>query len=152
MTLRMSIAILLGLAAAVEDIAHRRISNWIPVAALAAGLVCLSIERGWRGALSAGGGAVAGFLVFLVFYVLGGMGGGDVKLMSGFGAIVGIEHLLEAALWTAGLGGVFAGFSLAVTTLRNLWNRKSSAARTAESIPYAPAIAIGSWLALLPKT
>ena len=90
MTMQMAVAISLGLAAAVEDIARRRISNWIPVVALTAGVVTLSIERGWRGALSSVGGALGGFLVFLIFYCLGGMGGGDVKLMAGLGAVVGV--------------------------------------------------------------
>ncbi len=41
------------------------------------------------GALYALAGAAAGFAVFLIFYLLGGMGGGDVKLMAGFGALLG---------------------------------------------------------------
>jgi prepilin peptidase CpaA len=90
-----------GLSASVEDLAKRRISNWIPVAAALAGFAIHIHGNGWKGALSAALGLVAGFCVFLVFYVLGGMGGGDVKLMAGFGAILGIERLLPAAFWTA---------------------------------------------------
>jgi prepilin peptidase CpaA len=151
MTVQMSVALWIGLAAAVEDIARRRVSNWIPVTAVVAGLFCLTLERGWRGALSSLAGAVAGFLVFLVFYLLGGMGGGDVKLMAGLGAVVGIEHLVEAALWTAGLGGVLAAVTVAVTTVRDWWARRSGQPHAGQAIPYAPAIALGSWLALLPK-
>ena len=120
--------------------------------ALLAGFACLSVERGWRGALSAAGGAVGGFLVFLVFYWLGGMGGGDVKLMAGLGAVVGIERLPEAALWTAGLGGILAVLCLGFSAVRSLWMTKSKARQVDASIPYAPAIALGAWLALLPKT
>ena len=58
------------------------------------------------GALTALAGTAAGFAVFLIFYLLGGMGGGDVKLMAGFGALLGTGRLLEAALWTAGIGGM----------------------------------------------
>ena len=152
MSAQLSVAILLGLSAAVEDIARRRISNWIPMTALAAGFGCLSVERGWRGALSAAGGAVGGFLVFLVFYWMGGMGGGDVKLMAGLGAVVGMERLLEAALWTAGLGGILAVLCVGFASLRGLWMAKSKAPRADASIPYAPVIALGAWLALLPKT
>ena len=39
---------------------------------------------------------LAGAGVFLIFYLLGGMGGGDVKLMAGFGAVLGVPRLLEA--------------------------------------------------------
>lgn len=110
----------------------------------------MSVDRGWRGAMSSLLGAVGGFAVFLIFYWLGGMGGGDVKLMAGFGAILGIERLLEAALWTAGCGGVLAAVYVAVATVRNVWSARPANARV-KAIPYAPAIAIGSWLALLNK-
>lgn len=146
---QLAIAIVIGLAAALEDIARRRISNWIPITAFLAGLVCLGIDRGWRGAVSAIGGAVAGFCVFLVFYCLGGMGGGDVKLMAGLGAVVGIERVLPAALWTAAFGGVLALGYVAVAALHTLCTRKGRSAGPVKSIPYAPAIAVGTWVALL---
>ncbi len=150
MTPQVAIALVTGIAASAEDLWHRQISNWIPAAALAAGLCAMSVDRGWRGALSSVLGAAGGFLVFLVFYWLGGMGGGDVKLMAGFGAVLGVERLLEAALWTAGCGGVIAAVCVAVSTVRNLWaNRPANA--PVKAIPYAPAIAIGSWLALVTK-
>src|SRR4051812_4821764 len=108
MSAQFLIALLIGLAASTEDVRRRRIPNWIPITAFTSGLLCLSIDRGWRGAASALGGAVGGFAVFLVFYCLGGMGGGDVKLMAGLGAVVGIENVIAAALWTAACGGVLA--------------------------------------------
>jgi prepilin peptidase CpaA len=79
------------------------------------------------------------------------MGGGDVKLMAGFGALLGAGRLLEAALWTAGIGGILAVGALAWKTLRR--NRQESVALNSEkdSIPYAPAITLGVWLALVPK-
>ncbi len=145
-----AIAIVIGLAAAIEDIARRRISNWIPITAFVAGVICLAWNRGWSGAGSAIGGAGAGFVVFLVFYCLGGMGGGDVKLMAGLGAVVGIERVLPAALWTAACGGVLAAICLAVPAIRSLGARRPNPQAPVKSIPYAPAIAVGMWLALLP--
>ena len=150
MNAQLPIAVLIGLAAAIEDIVHRRISNWIPIIAFAAGLCCLAHQRGWYGILSALGGAVGGFAAFLVFYWLGGMGGGDVKLMAGLGAVVGVERLVAATLWTAACGGLLAVICMAVSALRNAWVENSAGARL-QSIPYAPVIALGSWLALLPK-
>ena len=151
MTPAFSIALLVGLAASAEDLIRRRISNWIPLAAFAAGLASLTVERGWRGALSSLGGAVGGFSVFLIFYWLGGMGGGDVKLMAGLGAVVGLERLAAAALWTAACGGVMAAMWVLAVELRNRIIRTPERAKAVQSIPYAPAIALGSWLALLPK-
>jgi len=172
MTAQVCIAIVIGIAATVEDLARRRISNWICVAALCAGLVLHITSAGWRGGVSSLLGAITGFFVFLIFYLLGGMGGGDVKLMAGFGAVLGVQRLLEAALWTAALGGVFAATAIGFSALRGMiqvWRHreprneneasniesgsmKSASKRRLESIPYAPAIAVGAWLSLVPKT
>ena len=104
MTAQVWIAILVGLAAAADDLARRRIANWIPAAALAGGFGWQIGQNGmWTGWLHALGGAAVGFGVFLIFYLLGGMGGGDVKLMAGFGALLGLPGVLWAALWTAGV-------------------------------------------------
>src|SRR5262249_48436140 len=110
----------------------------------------------WMGSLYALGGAAAGFGVFLVFYLLGGMGGGDVKLMAGFGALLGASGILWAALWTAGVGGILAVLALMFkSALRWLGKAKrveeKQNGEEKESIPYAPAIALGVWLSLVPK-
>ena len=148
------IAILVGLAATIDDLSRRHIANWIPAAALAGGFGWQIGQGGWQGALTALGGTIAGFAVFLVFYLLGGMGGGDVKLMAGFGALLGAGRLLEAALWTAGVGGILAVGAVAWKALRRLLKGKAvekAAGEQGASIPYAPAIALGVWLSLVPK-
>ena len=121
------IAILVGLAAMIDDLARRQIANWIPLAALAAGFGWQIGQSGWSGLLYAGIGTAAGFAVFLIFYLLGGMGGGDVKLMAGFGALLGFHQLMEAALWTAGVGGVIAVGVLGVRALRRALGWTTSA-------------------------
>jgi prepilin peptidase CpaA len=162
MSVQAWIAILVGLAAVIDDLSRRHIANWIPMAALAGGFGWQIGRDGWHGALTALSGAIAGFCVFLIFYVRGGMGGGDVKLMAGFGALLGAGHLFQAALWTAGLGGIFAVLALGWRWLRRVTApvlglslrvavlSKEEREREA-SIPYAPAIALGVWLSLVPK-
>jgi prepilin peptidase CpaA len=147
------IAGIVGLAAAVEDLLRRQVSNWIAGAAFAGGVICHLVTGGWSGLLTALLGAASGFGVFLIFYWLGGMGGGDVKLMAGFGALLGSSRLFEAALWTAGLGGLMAAGVIAWGVVRNWLRRRqgSEATREAATIPYAPAITLGVWLALIPK-
>lgn len=151
MTAEASIGALVGVAAVIDDLTRRRISNWIPVAALAAGIACQVAHRGLMGIVIALGGAVCGFGVFLIFYLLGGMGGGDVKLMAGFGALLGTSRVLEAALWTAGIGGVFAALVLGYRAIRKKPKEEEAHGDSSESIPYAPAITLGVWLALIPK-
>jgi len=140
-----------GIAATVEDLWRRQVSNWIPMVALIGGIGCHAWNRGWMGVLDALGGAIAGFLVFLIFYILGGMGGGDVKLMAGFGAILGWHRILEGALWTAGIGGIFALVVIAFRAVKRVWKKPPPGEKESEFIPYAPAITLGVWLALIPK-
>jgi prepilin peptidase CpaA len=161
MTAQIWIALAVGTAAVIEDVARRQISNWIPCAAFFSGLLLQILLHGWRGLGSSLLGALAGFGVFLLFYLLGGMGGGDVKLMAGFGALLGPGKVLEAALWTAGCGGVFAVLFLAARWIHGRWlqgmffnGKKTEGAadrKQPDSIPYAPAIAAGVWLSLVPK-
>jgi len=145
------VAGVLGLAAVIEDLRRRTIPNWIPIAAFAGGVLCQVLDKGWIGFGTAALGAIVGFVVFLVFYLLGGMGGGDVKLMAGFGALLGASRLLEAALWTAGIGGLMAVAVIAFSWLRSRAGSGQGAALSPKTIPYAPAIACGVWLALIPK-
>ena len=161
------IAIVVGLAAVIDDLARRHIANWIPAAALVGGFGWQIGKSGWQGAGTALLGTVVGFAVFLIFYLLGGMGGGDVKLMAGFGALLGAGRLLEAALWTAGVGGIMAVAVLGWKALRrnagkwmgrplgspslNSVPLSAEALEREASIPYAPAIALGVWLSLVPK-
>jgi prepilin peptidase CpaA len=167
MTVQVWIAILVGLAATIDDVARRQIANWIPAAALAAGFGWQIGQHGvWPGAGYALAGAAVGFTVFLIFYLMGGMGGGDVKLMAGFGALLGVSGVLWAALLTAGIGGILAVGVLALRAVKRVFRRGAeSADETAkpqtsstqeiaqmrESIPYAPAITLGVWLSLVPK-
>lgn len=138
---------LVGLAATIEDLARRTVSNWLSLAALVAGIGCQALAGGWRGLGMALLGAVAGFAVFLVFYVLGGMGGGDVKLMAGFGAVLGVSRVLEAAFWTALTGGLLAAAVIGFAAVRSYMRK--NATKEPVAIPYAPAIVLGVWLTLL---
>jgi prepilin peptidase CpaA len=140
----------LGCAAVVEDIARRRVSNWTSGAALASGLVLHYAEQGWRGAAAAATGAALGFAVFLVFYLLNGMGGGDVKLMAGFGSLLGPDAILCAAWIAAVVGGLMATAHAASLSLCPGSKNARGFTRT-DAIPYAPAIVLGVWLAELAR-
>jgi prepilin peptidase CpaA len=151
MSVRTLLIVAVGLAAVIEDMSRRRISNWTSGGALAAGLILHFAQKGWLGAWHSLLGAGMGFGVFLIFYVLGGMGGGDVKLMAGFGALLGDGKILPAALLAAISGGLMAMSYLAVRAVARRWRpqAKPVGEPSRDSIPYAPAIAAGVWLALV---
>lgn len=129
-------AVGLGCAATFDDLRRREVANWINLAGLVGGLGWHLWTGGAAGLGRAVAGAAAGFLVFLAFHIVGAMGAGDVKLMAAFGALLGPSGILPAALLTAVAGGLLAGVWLA-------------AKRSARRIPYAPAITLGAWLALM---
>ena len=68
------------------DIRTARIPNLLTFGAAAAALVYLSASNGWPGLAEAIEGWGVGVLLFAPFFALGGMGAGDVKLLSAIGA------------------------------------------------------------------
>jgi prepilin peptidase CpaA len=141
MNLEIALLLIISLVAITEDLARRRISNYTSGAAAVGGLLCQVMRSGWRGLGYAAGGLMVGFSVFLIFYLLGGMGGGDIKLMAGFGAMLGPLLSLQSAVFAAIAGALIAVGYLSFQALR-----RSPAGL---AIPYAPAIVIGVWMARL---
>jgi len=148
------IAALVGVIATAEDLWRQRISNVVTGCAFCAGVCARTVIYGVDGALEAMLAAMLGSAAFLVFFLAGGMGGGDIKLMGAFGAIVGTGQIVVAAVMAAILGalialgfvGVAAAKRLLVARDQNqhvLWLRKLS-------IPYAPAITLGVWISFVP--
>jgi prepilin peptidase CpaA len=136
----LKLALAAGVSAGVvlDDIQTRRIPNLPCLALLGIGAVSAGCSGGWSGLADGLLGAVLGFLVFLIPYGLGGLGGGDVKLMAGFGALTGMHGVMPALVLVS-----LAGAATAVASL--LWSRLRGHP-VPVAIPYAPAIAIGSLL------
>lgn len=104
-------------ATAYTELKDGRIPNWITVPGLAIGLVTGYLPGGISLSQSLTGLGVGGGFLFL-FYMFGGMGGGDVKLMGAVGALVGYPMVLTVLTFTAFLGGF-----LAIGVL--IWNRRA---------------------------
>lgn len=78
--------------------------------------------------VSMGAGLVLGFALGALLFRLGGLGGGDVKLVAALGAAVGIGDLVIVLFWMAIAGGVLS---------------IAAAIRGSRELAYVPAIAIG---------
>ncbi len=151
-----------ALAGAAFDLRWQRIPNRLTGAALLVALVSNTWINGVRGLLgSLAAGLLAG-AVFSVMFFMGGMGGGDVKLMAAIAAFAGLGHLLELLLATAVAGGAFA---LAVSAAHGrlgatlgsavgwLWpfrrnTPQDSPERLRLYLPYGVPIAVGALLTL----
>ena len=103
-----SIAVALGVSACVTDLRHGRIPNALTFPAALAGLALHAWAGGTQGALMSAGGLGLGLLIWLPLYAVGGIGGGDVKLLAAFGALLGPANTLHVALASAIAGGVLA--------------------------------------------
>ena len=88
------VLIALVTAAAWSDLRTRRIPNWITVPGAAVGLALQTWYGGLYGGLASLAGAALGFGIFIILYIAGGMGAGDVKLFSAVGALVGPQTLI----------------------------------------------------------
>ncbi len=140
------LCVLTGVLASAEDLWRRKVSNPIVAGAFLAGVVAQSIFGGLSGAGVALLGGLVGFVVFLVFYLPGGMGGGDIKLMAGFGAIIpGVEQVVTAAIMAALVGAMMALVFLAARFVKKKLAPEGTITGSGlkSSIPYAPAITAG---------
>ena len=90
------------------DLRYRKIPNWLTFSAMVAGILFHGYLGGIPGLLLSLGGLLVGFAVFITFYMHGGMGAGDVKLMAAIGSLLGPKDVAFAALYTAIAGGIYA--------------------------------------------
>jgi prepilin peptidase CpaA len=143
-----------------HEVRENRIPNWLTYTGMALGLGLAAVS-GRPALFSSVGGLAIGFGFLFVFFLFGGVGGGDVKLMGAAGALMGFSLIQPAVVFTAVLGGI-----LAVLTLiwhRDFWGylsqrlrfwRKASASGSVEVptpcivVPYGLAIAAGCLLAV----
>lgn len=87
------------------DWTRRKIPNRITMPAILIGVIWSTVNSGLDGFLFSVLGFLLGFAVFLVPYIYGGIGAGDVKLMAAIGSLMGWEFVLVAGLATAIFGG-----------------------------------------------
>jgi prepilin peptidase CpaA len=95
-------------AACVTDLRARRVPNALTFGAAAVALAFHAFTGGWSGLGWSAAGWLAGVALFAPFFVLGGMGAGDVKLLAAIGAWLGPMDAVWTALYTMIAGGVLA--------------------------------------------
>ena len=147
---------------ALNDLATRRIPNRLLLAGLGCALLlrAISTEPG-TALLAAFGGMGVGFALFLPFYLVGGMAGGDVKMMTVVGAFTGVPDAIVIAISAWCIGGVMAILLMLVrgrlrlavgnmwqiirgATMRHAGMGAPLAPTSAGSMPYGLAIAAGT--------
>jgi len=154
------------LIAALMDFSQYRIPNLLTFPAMLLGLLAHSYSSGFDGLFYSAGGLALGLGLLLVFYFLGMMGAGDVKLMGAVGSFLGPMGVFQAFLFTALAGGLYAVVVLAlkgqlIRLFKRLWQslylslaqRKpmllpDAGAKELPVLCYGVAIAVGTTVSL----
>ena len=153
--------VVLILIAGYTDCRKRLIENRLTLPAIAIGFLLNFIGHGWQGILLSALGLMTGVGLFLLPFIFGKLGGGDVKLIGAIGALLGSHSVLNVVLYTALAGGALA---ISVSFLNNnvndtinrvrllierLFRRKTTDGESAcspsgQMIPYGLAIGAGT--------
>jgi prepilin peptidase CpaA len=142
----MTLLMLLALAVLKDTQAHK-IPNTLTLSGALAGLSLQTIAGGLPGLLGSIAGLATGIAILLPFYLLRGMGAGDVKLMGAVGTFIGAKPVLLAACATLCIG-VVLGIAVALRHRMSHAHLEPEATVRKEKFPYAIAIAGGGVIAL----
>ncbi len=155
---------ILVIIAAYTDVAKDKVYNWLTLPSILLGpLLALSIggiKQGDFNLLNSLLGMTLGGGIFLVFYLLRQMGGGDVKLMAAIGGLVGFPLIIKILFYSSLVGAVI-GLIIILwhhqrltkvfkNVLRLILMKPAPITQTKEvplTIPFALAIALGTiWM------
>jgi prepilin peptidase CpaA len=157
-TLLTAIFVVAAAWATYTDLKHRRIANWLTFGAAGAALLARLILGGPQTLLDGVEGWLVGTALLLIPFVLGWMGAGDVKLLAAFGAIGGLDFVVQSALFGCIFGGLVAVFYLIREhklwfVLANLFvyvrHPLGSVLETKRRMPFGPALAAGAALSVV---
>jgi len=94
--------------AAFTDIFKGKIFNWLTFPAMLIGIIYQLFVTGLPEGLLSIVGLFVGMACYLPFYIMGGTGAGDVKLMGAVGAFLGPKGVFLAFIWSTLAGGIYA--------------------------------------------
>lgn len=150
---------------AVTEVRENKIYNVVTYPAILLGVGLNFLWRGVPGMQISLLGAGVGFAVYLIFYLMKGLGPGDVKLGAALGALKGFPFILDVIIWaaifgfimaiiTTGVVAAVAVFKGAAREVRTLRAPKGGGAGGGEApkeperkmplIPYGAAICLGA--------
>jgi prepilin peptidase CpaA len=161
--------------AAVTDVWKFKIHNALTLPLLVTGLVYHAAVGGRAGLATSLLGVLFGFGVLLAFYVVGGMGAGDVKLMAAIGAWLGMPLTFYVFIASSLAAGAYAvvlvafsegGIAEVLLNFQILWVRMRAISRhlgddnriehevkrddrRRRLIPFAAMVAVGVVMTLL---
>jgi len=150
-----------------SDVRSRRIPNVLCLGGMVGGLVLNIVLGGVAGGLHSVAGLAAAIVLLLPAFAVGGIGGGDVKMMGALGALVGVPLVVAGLVCGMVTGGVIMLLHLwrlgrVREKLMSTWNivvaalaggsldplRAPSMDPNAISLPYSVPLGVGVFLAV----
>lgn len=154
-------------AAAVWDHRYRRIPNALTIPVFVAGWVYQGAFNGWQGLGQGALGFALGFGMLFILWIIGGGGGGDVKLMGALSVWLGFRLTLLVVILSTLLVVVGSLAAMILEACRGSWRKElvERAQRREESetsepagkkaprriMAYAVPIFVATWLVILWK-
>ncbi|MEZ6053933.1 MAG: A24 family peptidase [Planctomycetaceae bacterium] len=156
-------------AAAFWDWRHWRIPNKLTLPTFALGWVYQAVFNGWSGLGDAALGFLCGFGVLFILWMVGGGGGGDVKLMGALSVWLGYRHTLMVLIVSTlmvivGTGAIML-WSVLTQGFKKTQDRYLATGKTEKGEPvrketvkdrqtrrvmgYAVPVAVATWLVML---
>ena len=119
-------AVAVAAAASITDLKTRKIPNKLTFSAMLAGLACNLVLFGFKGLTGSFLGILMGFAAF-IFFAIGALKAGDVKLYMAIGAFTGWRFCGYAIVYSILVGGVATFIFMLLrksgrTALKNLKN------------------------------
>ena len=131
--------------AAIMDIRFRRISNRLIVIGLGVGLIRRLLLEGSAGFLVGVIQIILPVIFLYLFFLIGALGAGDIKLFSLIGGFVNLKEMVTCVIVAFVIGAVWSFIRLLSRGLKRLLQEKKEGAfnKTEEGIPFAVAILLG---------
>ncbi len=137
------------------DLKCRRIPNWLTVSSAVLGLTYHLVSSGTSGLLLSLGGFGTGFGILLILWLIGGGGGGDVKLMGAIGTWLGAFPTLLVFIGSAVFAvictiGLLIWAQVAPKRVPAAAGQQSSGHTSVmkQTIPYALPVTLSIWTLL----
>lgn len=160
--------------AAFTDMRSYRVHNALTLPLLVSGLIYHGIVGGTAGLVGSAYGAAIGLGLLFLLFLMGGMGGGDVKLMAGIGAWLGWKVTVVVFAIASIAAGIYAFVQMVAygrfreswMNFKIIWYRVASVGRylaaedkvedelrrpdrKARVVPFAAMVAIGVFVLVI---
>lgn len=100
--------VVVSLVGAYTDLRWRRLPNWLTLGSAVLGLALGLLSRGLDGGRESLVGWLLGCGMLFLFFAIGAVGAGDVKLLGAVGALRGTRFVFISFVYMALVGGVLA--------------------------------------------